>query len=32
MLLVRFEGLLNDFLEECLFKFEKNVKHLKAFD
>ena len=31
MLLVRFEGL-DDYCEECLFKFEKNVKHLQAFD
>jgi hypothetical protein len=31
MLLVKFEGL-DDYCEECLFKFEKNVKHLQAFD
>ena len=31
MLLVKFEGL-DDYCEECLFKFEKNVKHLEAFD
>lgn len=31
MLLVKFEGL-DDYCEECLFKFEKNVKHLQVFD